>query len=190
MVRLFGWRLSSIGSSGKEDTKSVSSRAGSVTRPSLATDAPTQQLTARSRLVAASLSRPRSVASSTLPSTGSVLLDGTTRPTMLRPSSRLLFRHDSFIRPLLRTLPGERPGVRVALPRAPLAPPFEFTVANARGGRACGVPQASITGARTGNTRQRSAASGGRRAPPAGCSIEQYRKAGRVAAPQRPRKPG
>src|SRR5579884_811280 len=50
---------------------------------------------ARSRLVAASLSWPRSVASSTWLSTGRVLLDGTTRPTTFSPSSRLLFKQET-----------------------------------------------------------------------------------------------
>ena len=82
--RGFGVCLTSIWSSGRETTKSVRRRAGTVTDPSSSTLPPIQVVMAISRLVAVSLMRPSSVVMRTFCVTGSVLRVATARPTVLR----------------------------------------------------------------------------------------------------------
>src|SRR5581483_4957228 len=96
---------------------------------------------AMSRLVAASLSCPRSVASSTLPSTGRVLFDGTTRPTTFSPSIRLLFKQESFT-----TASSAMPGT--GLPATPGSLRFAAT-GSRRGAPRIARPAVSIAAART-----------------------------------------
>ena len=82
-VRTF--RLISTCLSVRVVTSSVKVRAGTVVEPSSWILAPIQQVMPSSRLVAERRSRPSSVATSTLASTGSVLRGETARETMLKP---------------------------------------------------------------------------------------------------------
>ena len=101
-LRLSSWvrTLNSISmrSAGKELTKSMSRRAGTVIAPSSSTWAPIQQLIPISRSVAESLRRPSSVANMTLLSTGSVLRVATARPTVANPLARFSCKQDTFIK--------------------------------------------------------------------------------------------
>ena len=89
--------LMSMRSLGNEVTKSVRRRAGTVIAPSSSTAAPSQQVTAISRFVAASFSRPSSLDIRTWEVWGSVLRVATARPTTASPLARFSWRQDNFI---------------------------------------------------------------------------------------------
>ena len=78
----------SIRSSGREFTKSVSSRAGIVTSPSSSTWAPIRVVIAISRFVADKTSILSSVEIFTFCSTGKLLREATALPTIERPRLR------------------------------------------------------------------------------------------------------
>src|SRR3990172_852096 len=82
---------------GKVFTRSTNVRAGTVVAPGASILAPIQHVIPSSRLVADRRSRPSSVASSTFPRTGSVLLGATARATLPRARDRFSWRQETFM---------------------------------------------------------------------------------------------
>ena len=104
-AKLSVWRRTrsiSTLSCGKVLTRSTRVLAGTVVAPSSSILAPIQQVMPSSRLVADSFSRPLSVASRMLPSTGRVLRAATARETTLRPLAKFSCRQDTFMRHSVR----------------------------------------------------------------------------------------